>query len=198
MPRAEVNFAAGPGKLILASGLIQRSVLRLMVERSDARAAAVARLLTGVLAEDVDTHERSLVDGKEDPSRRGPRGVLVAGEPKSELPAKTVADPAACFANASGGVVIVGVNDKVTGWTAFVGTQADIAWFQNRVRQLVSHEIQVAERHVAGARIVTVTVEPSYVPLQGTSRRHRAAKRRSRSRRVTHRPTWWPRESETL
>lgn len=145
-----------------------------MVESSDARAAAIDRLVAGVLAgEDVDTHEGGLLDCKEDPSRRASRGVLAAGEPKSELLAKTVADAVACFANAAGGAVVVGVNDKETGPAAFVGSPADIAWLQNRVRQLVSHEVRVGEREVAGARIVTVTVEPSYVPVQDTSHRYR-------------------------
>jgi ATP-dependent DNA helicase RecG len=145
-----------------------------MVKSSDARAEAIEVLFDGVLAgNNVDQHEGMLVDCKEDPSRRGAQGALIPGTPQSDQLAKTVADAAACFANASGGAVIVGVNDKATGSTAFLGTPADTAWLQNRVRQLLAVEVQVAERIVNGNRIVVVTVEPSYIPVQDTSRRYR-------------------------
>jgi ATP-dependent DNA helicase RecG len=145
-----------------------------MVESSDARAAAMERLVAGLLdGGHVDPHEGQVLDCKEDPSRRGQGGVVEPGETHSEALAKTVADAAACFANADGGVIVVGVNDKTTGPSAFVGTPCDTAWLQNRIRQLVTLEVQTTELTIASTRIVTVTVEPSSIPMADSSGKYR-------------------------
>ncbi len=145
-----------------------------MVESSDAFAAALDELVDGVLGGgQVDPHEGQVLDCKEDPSRRGVGGALEPGQKQSEALAKTVADAAACFANADGGVVVVGVDDKATGPLAFVGTPCDTAWLQNRIRQLVNIEVQATEVTVAGHRIVTVTVEPSSIPVADISGKYR-------------------------
>ena len=117
-----------------------------MVESSDALTAAIDELIAGVLGGgQVDPHEGQILDCKEDPSRRGVRGVLEPGHQQSDALAKTVADAASCFANADGGVVVVGVDDKATGPSAFIGTPCDTAWLQNRIRQLVGIEVQVMD-----------------------------------------------------
>ncbi len=145
-----------------------------MVESSDARAAALERLVAAVLAgEPVERHEGQLLDCKEDPSRPDKHGAALSGEERSEALAKTAADAVACFANADGGVVVVGVDDKRIGKAAFVGTSCDTAWLQNRVRQLVAVEVQARAVDVSGARIVAITVEPSPVPVSDTSRSYR-------------------------
>jgi ATP-dependent DNA helicase RecG len=145
-----------------------------MVESSDPQTTALKKLIAAVLSgENVDPHEGQVLDFKEDPSRRGLGGALQNGEPKSEALAKTVADAVACFANADGGTVVVGVNDKDTGVPAFIGTNCDTAWLQNRIRQLVSLEVRVNEHTVANNRIVSVTVDPSSVPICDTANRFR-------------------------
>jgi ATP-dependent DNA helicase RecG len=145
-----------------------------MVESSDALTAAIDELIAGVLGGgQVDPHEGQILDCKEDPSRRGVRGVLEPGHQQSDALAKTVADAASCFANADGGVVVVGVDDKATGPSAFIGTPCDTAWLQNRIRQLVGIEVQVMEVTVEGNRIVTVAVEPSSIPVADSSGRYR-------------------------
>lgn len=145
-----------------------------MVETSDALTAAVDNLITGVLAGGrADSYEGEVLDCKEDPSRRGSGGALVEGEAKSDDLAKTVADAVACFANADGGIVVVGVDDRATGDQAFIGTPCDAAWLQNRVRQLVATEVQVAEVIVAASRLVTVRVEPSPIPVTDRSGKYR-------------------------
>jgi ATP-dependent DNA helicase RecG len=41
----------------------------------------------------------------------------VSGETERDL-----TDAAICFANGSGGTLVVGVSDRLTGWAAFIGT----------------------------------------------------------------------------
>jgi ATP-dependent DNA helicase RecG len=145
-----------------------------MVESSDALTAALDELFSGVLGGgQVDPYEGQVLDCKEDPSRRGTGGVLGPGEKQSDPLAKTVADAVTCFANADGGAVIVGVNDKATGPSAFVGTPCDTSWLQNRIRQMVNVEVQVKEKMIGGARIVIVTVEPSSIPIADSSGKYR-------------------------
>lgn len=145
-----------------------------MVESSDALAAAVAQLVAGVLAGgSVESYEGQLVDCKQDPSRREAHGPISEGLSHSDALARVVADAIACFANAAGGVVVVGIDDKKTGQDAFLGTPCDVAWLQNRVRQLVGVEVHAQEQQLGGSRLVTVTVDPSPVPVQDASRVYR-------------------------
>ena len=146
-----------------------------MVESSDARSAALVRLVTGVLeGGHVGPYEGHVLDCKEDPSCRAPDGLLQPGRQQSDALAKTVADASACFANADGGIVVVGVDDKATGRSAFVGTPCDTSWLRNRIRQLINVEVLVSEVNVEDSRIVTVTVEPSSIPVADSSGKYRS------------------------
>ena len=145
-----------------------------MVESSDARRDALDRMVAGVLGGGpVDVHEGQLLDCKEDPSRRARRGAVRQGDARSDDTARMVADAVACFANAHGGVVVIGVDDKAVGEAAFAGTDADIAWLKNRVRQLVAVEVDVAAFPVGAVTLVAVTVDPSAVPVIDTAHRYR-------------------------
>jgi ATP-dependent DNA helicase RecG len=66
-----------------------------------------------------------LLDCKEDSSRRGPGGACQAGQSRFDDVAKSVADAAECVANATGGAVVLGIDDKTSGPSAFVGTATD-------------------------------------------------------------------------
>ena len=141
---------------------------------SDIRSGLFKRLVDGVSAGgNVDNFEGQMLDCKEDPTCRGRGGTKGRGEAKSDETAKVVGDAIACFASAAGGVVVLGVDDKATGQAAFVGTPADTAWLRNRIRQLINTEVDVQEHQVVDSRIVTVSVEPSPVPVSDTSKRYR-------------------------
>lgn len=128
-----------------------------MVLSSDVRLLAFETLTTAVMAGGtVNDHEGQILDCEEDPSRRGHDGVLGAGDPKSDLTAKTVSDAVACFGSADGGIVVLGVDDKQRGPAAFVGTPVDTAWLGNRIRQLVGIEVYVQAHTIATNRVVTV------------------------------------------
>lgn len=145
-----------------------------MVVSSDARDAALEQMVEAVLAGgSVDTHESQLLDCKEDSSLRAADGSQGVGEPRSEPVAKMIADAIACFANADGGIVMLGVDDKQVGSAAFVGTVADLPWIKNRIRQLLELEVDVRARKVAGAACAVIMVDPSAVPIADTSKRYR-------------------------
>jgi len=145
-----------------------------MVLSSDIRLLAFETLTTAVMAGGtVNDHEGQILECKEDPSRRSHDGVLGAGDPKSDLTAKTVSDAVACFGSADGGIVVLGVDDKQRGPAAFVGTPVDTAWLRNRIRQLVGIEAYIQAHTIATNRVVTITVDPSPVPVSDTSNRYR-------------------------
>ncbi len=146
-----------------------------MVHSSDVRIELFQRLCREVLAgrSRVGELEGQFLDCKEDPSKRGAGGATEAGDARSDPTAKAVADAAACFACADGGIVVIGVDDKQVGPSAFIGTRLDTSWLTNRVRQLIGIEVVVAEHDVDGRRLVTVTVEPSSTPVHDSHNRYR-------------------------
>jgi len=145
-----------------------------MVLTSDYRHQLFGTFCRDVLAGgQVEPHEGTHLECKEDPSRRGTGGAIGAGDPRSDETARTVADAVTCFASAEGGIVVLGVDDRATGPHAFVGSPVDAAWLTNRIRQLVGVEVHIADHTVANQRIVTVTVDPSAVPVSDTHNRYR-------------------------
>ena len=116
---------------------------------------ALERILLGARSEDV---ESETLDCKEDPSRRGQHGELVAGAREHDEAARIIADAAACLANHFGGVVLVGVDDDQSGPAAAVGTDLDVGWLRQRIAELTTPRLVVAcSEHVAsGSRVLFV------------------------------------------
>ena len=74
-----------------------------------------------------------------------------------------LAEASACFANAQGGHVVVGVADRGSGPEAFVGTTLDTARTQRRIYELTNPAliVTVDELNCAGSRLLVLTVPRS-------------------------------------
>lgn len=85
--------------------------------------------------------------------------------------ARDLAEAALCFANANGGVIVVGVADKIPGPAALVGTEVDPDFVQRRIYQLTVPPLLVhAEaRHEGDARLLVVSV-PQGAEIHADSR----------------------------
>jgi ATP-dependent DNA helicase RecG len=74
-----------------------------------------------------------------------------------------LAEAAACFANTSGGVIVVGVHDKAAGSSAFVDTPLDELKTQRRIYELTVPPliVTVAPHRVGGVTLTVITVPRS-------------------------------------
>ncbi|GAA1740466.1 ATP-binding protein [Microbacterium paludicola] len=109
--------------------------------------AAIDRIAAGARAADIET---STIDFKEH------------GRSRDDL-LKTAARAAACFANASGGAVVVGVADKVAGPEAFTGTDLDPDATRLRIHQLTEPPllVDVERSETAHGPVVVINVPRS-------------------------------------
>jgi ATP-dependent DNA helicase RecG len=85
-------------------------------------------------------------------------------EGRSVQDALTVlAEASACFANASGGTIVVGVADDRGGPDAFVGCQLDVAAVRRRIFELTDPPLTVGVEDVqyGGSRLVLISVPTS-------------------------------------
>lgn len=142
------------------------------------RSAVTAALGAITRGADVASVESHLVDCKEDESGRGRGGAIRAGARRDEGTARTVVDALICFHNADGGAVILGVDDKGRGPTAFLGTEADETWLANRVWELTGGHgmglvVSVEERSVSDVRLLALYVEQGAFPRPDTAGRYR-------------------------
>ena len=82
-----------------------------------------------------------------------------------------LAEAAVCFANASGGVIVVGVADSLVGAEAFVGTHLAIDRLRSRIHALTDPPIVVTvdELERAGSRLLVVSV-PEGLDVHSTRR----------------------------
>lgn len=81
-------------------------------------------------------------------------------KPSEKESHQDLAEAAVCFANASGGVVIVGVADPLLGPDAFVGTTLVVDRLRSRIHALTEPSIVVSAEEIdfAGARLLAITV----------------------------------------
>lgn len=77
---------------------------------------------------------------------------------------KDLAEAAACFANAGGGYLVVGVKDRTPGSAAFEGTSLDANILLRRIYELTTPpltvEIEQAQRHGVGLLVVRIPRSP--------------------------------------
>lgn len=125
----------------------------------------------------VDFVEGRLLDAKADPSRehRDQRPTK-AGVGQHEPTARLVGDVAACLANAGGGLILLGINDKLTGESRFEGTPADADWLCDRIVALTDPPLRVepieARRH--GVRLVALDIPTAgEEPIRGPDRKRK-------------------------
>src|SRR4051794_30024107 len=93
--------------------------------------AAIDRILAGDRPETLEDH---VLDFKEETGTVGPSGIRRPISPQYEPAARALAAEAACFANsATGGILVVGVDDKQRGSDASVGAYLDTVWLRERI-----------------------------------------------------------------
>ena len=140
--------------------------------------SAVAAVLGGEVA---DRQESQTLDFKEDKSRRGPGGEILEGSAEHEETAKDLAEAAACLANRNGGVVVVGVADRIGGEEALRGTALHESWLARRVHQLTVPSLTVTVlpwfEQTSGARLLLVRVPEPPVAIAYSGRyKHRVGR----------------------
>ncbi|MDO5699471.1 MAG: putative DNA binding domain-containing protein [Dermatophilus congolensis] len=112
------------------------------------------RILDGATADSLET---DLLDFKRDPHTVSGRGA--PGNPQARLVEELV-DAVVCFANGRGGRIVLGVDDRASSESAFVGTAADSTFLRNRIYGNTKPQLTVPidEIEVAGARLLVITV----------------------------------------
>jgi ATP-dependent DNA helicase RecG len=115
---------------------------------------ALQRILDGVAASAV---ESETLDFKRDPATVTDRGA--PRNPQARLVEELI-DAVVCFANAQGGRIVIGVDDKTPGPQAFTGTQADTGFLRNRIHANTRPQLTVLVEEIdyAGVRLLVVTV----------------------------------------
>jgi ATP-dependent DNA helicase RecG len=82
-----------------------------------------------------------------------------------------LAEAAVCFANAIGGVIVVGVSDTGTGADAFVGTSLDVHRVRSRIHDLTQPALTVTVTDLTwvGRRLLVIDV-PEGLDVYSTAR----------------------------
>lgn len=137
----------------------------------DSVSDALQRVLDGATA---GTLETEVLDFKRDPHTVTGRGA--PGNPQARLVEELI-DAVVCFANARGGRVVLGVDDKTGGAEAFLGTEVDITFLRKRIYANTKPQLTVPieEIEFAGTRLLVITV-PEGLDLV-TDGKGRAARR---------------------
>lgn len=132
---------------------------------------ALQRVLAGAPACSLETQ---FLDFKRDPHTVTGRGA--PGNPPARL-VEEIVDAVVCFANARGGRIILGVDDKGSGLEAFRGTKVDATFLRKRVHANTrpALTVPIEEIEFAGVRLLVITV-PEGLDLV-TDGKGRAARR---------------------
>jgi ATP-dependent DNA helicase RecG len=130
--------------------------------RRQAALDAIKAVLSGTLAGDAETE---IVDFKEEEGTVDRSGGRVPISPRDEPAARALAAEVACLAMSDdGGILVVGVNDRDAGPSAFVGSYLDLVWLRRRIHALTQPNLALdvfEERTEAGARIYLINVQPA-------------------------------------
>jgi ATP-dependent DNA helicase RecG len=130
--------------------------------RRQAALDAIDAVMNGAVAADV---ESEIVDFKEERGTVDRSGTRISIQPRDESAAKSLAEEAACMAMSNtGGVLIVGVNDRAAGPGAFVGSYLDLDWLRGRIYALTlpNMALDVLEEHTStGVRLYLINVAPA-------------------------------------
>lgn len=115
---------------------------------------ALQAVLEGATAGSLETET---LDFKRDPHTVTGRGA--PGNPQARLVEELI-DAVVCFANARGGRIVLGVDDKTPGPGAFTGTQAEATALRNRIYGNTRPQLTVPIEEVEfeGTRLLVITV----------------------------------------
>lgn len=128
--------------------------------------AVMEQLATGRPPSEIETRQ---VDCKEEPGRRGPKGIIELGATSSEPAAKYLAGELACIANtAGGGAIVLGVADD----GQRIGTELGAEWVRQRVFELTDRTltVEVREATLEGTRMLVLTVPEAIEPVRHNGR----------------------------
>ena len=130
--------------------------------RRDLALAAIEAVRNGSSGQ---AEESEFVDFKEerdtyDRTTKSRRPIAANHEPA----AQALAEGVSCFANSvSGGMLVVGIADDLSGVDAFVGACLDVTWLRERIYALTHPSVSVdliEERYVDKRRIYMINVAP--------------------------------------
>jgi len=128
--------------------------------RRQAALDAIAAVLVGAVAGDAETElvDFKLEDSRWDHRAAAPREI----GPQSDAAAIALAREAACLANnpTKGGVLVVGIHDKMAGPGALIGACSDATWLRRRIFALTQPSLNadVEEIYEGGVRLLLVNV----------------------------------------
>lgn len=111
-------------------------------------------VLDGATAASLETET---LDFKRDPHTVTGRGA--PGNPQARL-VEVLVDAVVCFANARGGRIVLGVDDRTPGPDAIIGTAADVTTLRNRIYGNTRPQLTlpIDEIDFAGKRLLVITV----------------------------------------
>lgn len=137
--------------------------------------AAIDRVMAGERACDI---ESELLDFKVEDGTRVRGGQPAAIPPEHEPAAEALAAAAGCFANTlTGGVIIVGVDDRSRGVAALTGAHSEATWLRRRIYALTqpSLPVDVEEAWREGVRLLMINVPDAleFIRVRGRLRTRR-------------------------
>lgn len=120
----------------------------------DAVGDALRLVADGAVAGSLETET---LDFKRDPHTVIGRGA--SGNPQARL-VEVLVDAVVCFANARGGRIVLGVDDRATGLEALIGTDADPGFLRNRIYRYTRPQltVHIDEIRFTGKRLLVITV----------------------------------------
>ena len=132
-----------------------------MVTTADRRSAALAAIEQVLSGASAQAAESDLVDFKIEAGRRDRTGGVTSIGPEHAPVADQIAQEAACFANTTtGGVLVVGVDDKTAGPSALIGAESNADWLRRRIYALtrppLTVDVEPIETH--GIRLLLVNI----------------------------------------
>lgn len=137
--------------------------------------------------------ERSELDFKEEPARRGQGGVIIEGDTQNAAAVEMLARDVPCLANtAGGGAIVLGVEDAT--WR-LIGTRLDAEWLRHRIWERVDVAPAVEERVIDGTRLLVIFVAEAREPVEDPDRKIRW--RVGDHCQPVDRSEWWLRRQET-
>ena len=130
--------------------------------RRQAALDAINAVLAGSLAGDAETE---IVDFKEEAGTIERSGKRVPISARNEPAARALAAEVGCHAMSdTGGVLVVGVDDRAAGRDAFVGSYLDLEWLRRRIHALTQPSLAldvIEERIEASKRIYLINIQPA-------------------------------------
>lgn len=132
--------------------------------------------MLGLVPDDPTVALQQILDGTAPNSIESQSLDFKEASPRVADTEKTLRDAAVCFANADGGTIVLGINDKAVGEAAFVGTSLNAQDVQRRIYELSKPSLLVTSEEISfgGTRLIILVVPRSFdihADMQGRARR---------------------------